>query len=210
LSQHRAEIQIDRYEAELRSRRAGAVEPATNPGRDAAVFVLFVEHRDRTGIVLMRRPRLRGKHRGEWAFPGGTREPEDGTLLTTAFRETEEELGIPPSAIEHWGSLEPVSTVGTRFRVWPFTGRLDPSAKIVPSAVEVEEIATVPVETFTSISMQRHIRLERGSTVRDMRAYVNEGRVIWGATARILSQIFDQSAGSINAATGNTAEVVGQ
>ena len=210
MPQHRAELLIDRYEAELRSRRAGAMEPAPNPGREAAVFVLFVERQQQTSIVLMRRPRLRGKHRGEWAFPGGTREPEDGNLLSTAFRETEEELGIPASAIEHWGSLEPVSTVGTRFRVWPFTGRLDPSAKFVPSAVEVEEIATVPIETFTSISMQRHIRLDRGGQVRDLRAYVNEGRVIWGATARILSQIFDQTWGSGDADTGNTAEVVGQ
>jgi 8-oxo-dGTP pyrophosphatase MutT (NUDIX family) len=210
LSQNRAQLAIDHYEAELRSRRTGAANPIPDHGRDAAVFVLFIEQPGYTGVVMMRRPRFRGKHRGEWAFPGGTREPEDSDLLRTAFRETEEELGIPSSAIEHWGPIEPVTTVGTKFRVWPFTGRLDPTAKIIPSTAEVDEVATVPVETFTSISTRRHIRLHRDGQVRDLRAYVNDGRVIWGATARILSQIFDQPGGISDAVTGGTAEVVGQ
>ena len=87
---------------------------------------------------MMRRPRNRGSHRGEWAFPGGVREQHDGTLLRTAFRETEEEFGVAEHLIDHWGGLDPVKTVGTKFEVWPFTGWLDPGADIVPSADEVD------------------------------------------------------------------------
>ena len=158
----------------------------------------------------MRRPRLRGRHRGEWAFPGGMREPEDEGLLQTAFRETEEELGIPASAIEFWGPLEPVTTVGTQFSVWPFTGRLDPAARLVPSKAEVEEIARFPVDTFISLSMRRSIQLRRGGLLRNLRAYALDGMVVWGATARILSQIFDPPAGADDAESDEIAEVVGQ
>lgn len=209
----RAQHLIQTYEAVLRPRKAGATEPDGIDPRSAAVFVLFTERDGRAEILLMRRPRLRGRHRGEWAFPGGMREPHDDGLLQTAFRETEEELGIAPSSIEHWGSLEPVTTTGTKFRVWPFTGRLDSSAKIVPSKAEVEEVARFPVEAFTSLSMRRSIQLRRDGSVRNLRAYAHDGMVVWGATARILSQIFDPPA-SVKSAIWQTGEevskVVGQ
>lgn len=157
----------------------------------------------------MRRPRGHGSHRGEWAFPGGVREAHDDGLLQTAFRETEEELGIPAEAIDQWGGLEPVTTVGTRFQVWPFTGWLDPAARIRPSADEVEEVKAFPLETFTSISMRRSIHLRRDGTVRDLRAYVHNGMVVWGATARILSQIFDAPESAGGRETGEIPEVSG-
>lgn len=160
--------------------------------------------------MLMRRPRHRGSHRGEWAFPGGVREPEDGGLIRTAFRETEEEFGIPEDAIDYWGALEPVQTVGTKFQVWPFTGWLDPSARIVPSKDEVEEVAEFPLETFTSTARRRSIHLRRDGLVRDLHAYVHDGMVVWGATARILSQIFDSQESTGGDIAGEFPEVVGQ
>lgn len=194
----------------LRPRSAVAPPLETTTLRSAAVFVLFTERNGKAEVLLMRRPRLRGRHRGEWAFPGGMREPEDEGLLQTAFRETEEELGIPPSAIEYWGPLEPVTTVGTQFCVWPFTGRLDPAARLVPSEDEVEEIARFPVDTFISLSMRRSIQLRRGGLLRNLRAYALDGMVVWGATARILSQIFDPPTGADDAEPDEIAEVVGQ
>jgi 8-oxo-dGTP pyrophosphatase MutT (NUDIX family) len=206
LPSSRAQQLIQTYEAILRPRITVAPLPAATGQRCAAVFVLFIERNGEAEILLMRRPRLRGKHRGEWAFPGGMREPGDGDLLQTAFRETEEELGITPSAIDYWGPLDPVSTVGTQFSVWAFTGLLDPTAKIVPSAVEVEEISRFPIDTFTSLSMRRSIQLRRGGQMRDLRAYVHDGMVVWGATARILSQIFDPPSGASDAESDDVAE----
>lgn len=210
MNSNRAQHLIEKYEADLRSRRVSATEPHFEASRSAAVFVLFTVTDEQPQIVLMRRPRSRGRHRGEWAFPGGVREVQDDGLLGTAFRETEEELGVPGSAIEHWGGLEPVMTVGTQFQVWPFTGWLEPSTKIIPSEDEVEEVARFPLETFTSLSMRRSIHLRRSGLVRDLRAYVHDGMVVWGATARILSQIFDSSKSTDRNAEQEVSKVVGQ
>jgi 8-oxo-dGTP pyrophosphatase MutT (NUDIX family) len=120
------------------------------------------------------------------------REPGDASLLRTAYRETEEELGIPQQAIDHWGALEPVQTNGTGFTVWPFTGRLEGDFELHPSAEEVAEVAKVPADQFTAPDMRRSILLRRDGGVRRLHAYACEGRVIWGATARILAQIFDE------------------
>lgn len=204
----RANRLIHRYESLLRTRNAGA-EPPVAAARTAAVFVLFTVREGQAEVLLMRRPRERGRHRGEWAFPGGMMEPGDGELLQTAFRETEEELGIPASAIDHWGPLDPVTTVGTEFLVWPFTGWLDPAAIIIPSPDEVEEVVQFPVETFTTGSMRRTIRLHRGGQVRDLRAYVHNGMVVWGATARILAQIFDMTGPEIDEKDQQVSKVVG-
>ncbi len=209
MSSNRARQLIETYEAMLRSRHVNAEEPSFTRARSAAVFVLFTIRNERAEVLLMRRPRERGSHRGEWAFPGGVREAHDGGLLQTAFRETEEEMGIPVDAIEYWGGLEPVTTVGTRFQVWPFTGWVDPAAKIYPSADEVEEVATFPLETFTSIATRRSIQLRRDGTVRDLRAYAHNGMVVWGATARILSQIFDTPESTGDQEAGEISEVAG-
>lgn len=206
----RAQNLIDGYEANLRARSVSAAEPTFSKARGAAVFVLFTIRDEQAQVVLMRRPREHGTHRGEWAFPGGVRESSDGPLLRTAFRETEEELGIPENAIDYWGGLEPVKTVGTKFEIWPFSGWLDPSAVLVPSEHEVEEVAEFPVETFTSVTKRRSIHLRRDGVVRDLQAYAHEGMVVWGATARILSQIFDASESVGGESAGEFPEVVGQ
>ena len=191
LTSSRASSQIARYEALLRARETVAAQTPAGQPRHAAVFVLFAERGDEADVLLIRRPLDRGRHRGEWAFPGGVSEREDVSLLQTAFRETEEELGIPAEFIEHWGALEPVSTNGTGFTVWPFTGRLLPGIELTPSADEVADVARVCTDDFCAPEMRRSILMRRDGSVRSLHAYACGGRVIWGATARILGQIFD-------------------
>jgi 8-oxo-dGTP pyrophosphatase MutT (NUDIX family) len=153
--------------------------------RTAAVTVLFAIQDSEPKILLIRRAAHRGNHRTEWAFPGGVLEPDDPTLKDAALRETYEEVGIPASNIECWGPLPKVIT-GTGYEVWPFAGRLCENARLTPAPEEVEDYAFIPVERLADASARRHITLMRDDASRHWDAIEYKGRIIWGATARII------------------------
>ena len=162
----------------------GEMEPGS-PRRSAAVTVLFAIRDGRPTMLLIRRAAHRGNHRTEWAFPGGVAEPTDDSLLYTALRETHEEVGVQESQINTWGPLPKVIT-GTGFEVWPFAGRLCDNARLTPAPEEVDDYAYIPVERLADASARRQITLVRSDMTRNWDAIEHEGRIIWGATARII------------------------
>lgn len=155
------------------------------PRRRAAVTVLFAVRADSPTMLLIRRAAHRGNHRTEWAFPGGVAESTDASLLDTALRETHEEIGVPASKIQCWGPLPKVIT-GTGFEVWPFAGRLCENARLTPAQEEVDDYAFIPVDRLADESARRQITLMRDNVTRQWDAIEHEGRIIWGATARII------------------------
>ena len=155
------------------------------PRRRAAVTVLFALRDEIPTMLLIRRAAHRGNHRTEWAFPGGVVEPTDESLLATALRETHEEIGIPPSLIDTWGPLPKVIT-GTGYEVWPFAGQLCENARLTPEREEVDDYAYIPVHRLSDASARRQITLMRDNLTRQWDAIEHEGRIIWGATARII------------------------
>ena len=161
------------------------------PRRRAAVTVLFAVRGATPTMLLIRRAAHRGNHRTEWAFPGGVVESEDPTLLDTALRETHEELGVPSSKIENWGPLPKVIT-GTGFEVWPFAGRLCDNARLTPAPEEVDTYAYIPVGRLADVSARREITLMRNDITRKWDAIEHDGKIIWGATARIIQSTMSQ------------------
>src|SRR5690606_1071486 len=95
-------------------------------GRSAGVLVLFGASREslrEPSLLITRRTDSVGSHKGQMAFPGGMSEPEElasgqAGIARTALRETHEEVGIPPSAVELVGALPELTTI-TDFRVTP-------------------------------------------------------------------------------------------
>lgn len=156
--------------------------------RNAAVTVLFTLLDREPCIVMIRRSATGGQHRTEWAFPGGIVERTDATLLRAALRETEEELGIRAELIDIWGPLPSVIT-GTGYEVWPFTGRLRQDATIAPANDEVEDVAYIPVRVLSDQVNRRSIMLVRRDGEREWDAIAYDGRVIWGASARIIASV---------------------
>ena len=155
------------------------------PRRRAAVTVLFSLMDETPTLLLIRRAAHRGNHRTEWAFPGGVSEPTDDSLLDTALRETHEEIGVPQSQIENWGPLPKVIT-GTGYEVWPFTGRLCENARLTPEREEVDDYAFIPVDRLADVAARRQITLMQNNLTRRWDAIEHEGKIIWGATARII------------------------
>jgi len=84
--------------------------------------------------AIKRVDRLR-HHAREIAFPGGKPDPGDRDLMDTAFRETEEELGISRDRLHLLGPLAPVPTATSRFTLNPFVALVEagltPENKVV-------------------------------------------------------------------------------
>ena len=182
--------QIIHYQTLLKPSKGGRLPKSNDGEKHAAVFVLFMEKYEKLCLLFIRRSLTANKHRGEWAFPGGVREANDKNVLETAYRETNEELGILKSEIQYWGPLKPVITLGSGYTVWPFTGLLHRKPNLIPSPIEVAEVAFIPAEVFNQNEKYRDITIQRGKDLQSSIAFTYKGKVIWGATARILNQIF--------------------
>lgn len=113
--------------------------------RESAVLVpIFRDAVGEATLVLVRRTNY-GVHGGQLAFPGGKREPADASLLATALRETEEEIGLPAAAIEVLAELPPVHTRSNGFQIAPFLARISPPPTWRFDPIELAEVLQVPV-----------------------------------------------------------------
>jgi 8-oxo-dGTP pyrophosphatase MutT (NUDIX family) len=167
---------------------------------DAAVLVpLYVRDGELHAVFTKRREDLR-RHPGEISFPGGRYDEGEEDLRATALREAHEEIGLPPEAVEIVGALQPTPTIATGYAVYPFVGLIKPNQKWTLSASEVAEVLELPLAALQRGYGRRRLT-RRGVPIRTDTYLVGEN-LIWGATARILSDLFDRIGALIRAETG--------
>lgn len=140
------------------------------------------------GILLTRRRPDLPSHGGEISFPGGRWEEQDRTLLRTALREAEEEIGLDPGRVSVLGRLDPVLTFVSNHRIWPYVGLVSSGEPWCPSPLEVESVLELSLAELRSA--HRRVVLELPSGPRRTEAYVIGENTIWGATCRILEALF--------------------
>jgi len=156
--------------------------------RDSAVLAPFILRGAEPRLLFTLRPEHLRRHAGQISFPGGARDPEDPTPLHTALREMREELGVPQESVEVLGMLDEMVTT-SEFRVVPYVGLLDPSVELHPDAGEIAELLEIPVPDLLVPGLRRtEKRFYRGAE-RDVYFYDVGRHTIWGATARILSNL---------------------
>jgi 8-oxo-dGTP pyrophosphatase MutT (NUDIX family) len=140
-------------------------------------------------VFTLRREDLR-RHAGEISFPGGRRDEADASLWATALRESHEELGLPPEAVELIGALQPTPTFVTNYAIYPFVGLIEPGFAWVPQETEVGQVLELPLEAVRAGYARRRL-VRRGIPFRTD-TYEVEGHVIWGATARIVADLLER------------------
>ena len=157
---------------------------------DAAVLVpIYLEGDALHAVFTKRRENLR-RHAGEISFPGGRHEQDEPDLVGTALREAHEEIGLPGEAVDIVGALAPTPTIATGYSIYPFVGVIEPGLKWTLSAREVAEVLELSLrEVRDGYSRRRLIR--RGIPILTDTYVVGE-YLIWGATARILTDLFDR------------------
>ncbi len=157
---------------------------------DAAVLVPLYLHDGELHAVFTRRHAGLRRHAGEISFPGGRQEPGDRDLLQTALREADEEIGLPADAVDVIGALEPTWTVATGYAIQPFVGLIEPGRSWRANASEVAAVLELSLRRVREGAARRRIA-RRGVLVRTD-VYDVEDQVIWGATARIVSDLLER------------------
>ena len=155
----------------------------------AAVLMGIAEREAGPSFLLTRRTNTVSTHKGQVSFPGGQREQGDRSLEQTALRETFEELGIRSQHIEIAGRLNDYLAV-THSRVTPFAGFIHGSPDITPCAEEVARVFWVPLRLFLEAEPRIEIWERLGKSV-PVHFYDYENEVIWGLTARMITDFLD-------------------
>jgi 8-oxo-dGTP pyrophosphatase MutT (NUDIX family) len=158
---------------------------------DSAVLApLYRDPRGELRLVFIRRG-PGGRHGGQIAFPGGRREAEDATLLATALREAEEEVGLNPAQVEILTQLPTIETMATGFRVAAFLGKLNGAPPTWRrQETEIEEILEV---RLSDLGPEAHAveqwQLPGWPEAREIPFYWIGPYKLWGATYRIVEAI---------------------
>ena len=160
--------------------------------RQSAVLILLFEENGKIKTPFIRRNIYDGVHSGQIALPGGGFETHDNTLINTALRETEEEIGIAKNQVKVLGTLSKIYIPPSNFDVLPVVGYLEntPTLKIDPT--EVSEAFLVDLDHLVSpacVSTSR-VKLQNGSEI-EIPCYQISDYTIWGATAMILSEFIE-------------------
>ena len=128
-------------------------------------------------------------HKGQFSFPGGIVDVRDASRVETALREAWEEIHLPAEAVEVLGLLDDTPTRATNFIITPVVGIVRDPVEFRPDGREIERVLEVPLQTLRDPSIFRTEIWERNGEPHPVLFYqVSADDVVWGATARILSQ----------------------
>ena len=180
-----------------------AVDPSV--AREAAVLILFGvldEHPSRfhseaipddLDVLFVERASTLNDHPGQVAFPGGGVDASDADVVAAALREANEETGLDPSGVRVLGTLPKVGLPVSNFLVTPVLGWWDkPTPVDVVDEAESASVFRVPVADLLNPANRRTTVLRRGGQEHRGPAFLVNGVVVWGFTALLLDEVFNQ------------------
>ena len=156
----------------------------------AAVLVGFREGVQPRLVLTVRTDHLQA-HAGQVAFPGGRTDPADGDALTTALRESEEEIGLDRALVTPLGYLDCFETI-SGFCITPVVAKIAAEARLYPAPDEVAEVFEVPLAFLLEPANLRRYTMEFRGHRRPMVEFVHGGHRIWGATAAMLYNLLER------------------
>lgn len=190
------ETQLSSADIDASYRGDHDLNPASFPGevttfKPAAVLVPIVMRQAEPSVILTRRASHLKKHAGQISFPGGRAEDADDSIVHTALRESEEEIGLNPNLVDVVGTLSTYVTV-TQYSVVPVVGLVEPDFDLTPEEGEVSEIFEVPLGFLLDKSNhQKHSGFHNGIE-RFWYAMPYNDYYIWGATAGMIKDLSER------------------
>jgi len=152
---------------------------------EAGILVPITDNeRDPEMIFTLRSSNLK-THRGQVAYPGGKRDPDDASLIATALRETHEEIGLPPDQVKVIAPLSQVMSLH-RILVTPYVGVVPGDHHLEPNPHEIESVFRVPISWFLEDQRERTDTLSFLNSTLYVPCYRWQQYQIWGLSAVVL------------------------
>lgn len=158
--------------------------------KNAAVMTLIYPSDNIPTLLFIERPVYDGAHSGQIAFPGGKFEKGDSSFLDAALRETKEEIGIERQHIKVVGALSEVFVLASNFMVYPFVGLLNEVPALRLEEKEVANTLEIPLYRFFEPDIIKEKVIKNALGFNLMAPYYDlDGKVLWGATAMMVSEL---------------------
>lgn len=176
----------------LRAVPTGTIKPRFEhrmPPRPGSVLILLYEENGLIKFPLTQRPDYPGTHGGQISLPGGKAEPEED-LITTALRETEEEIGVKRDAIKVVGQLSQFFVIPSNYMVTPVIGYTHQRPLFHPDPKEVVRVLEGSIDQLIRPDAVQSKEI-LAAKMYPMQAphFEIEGEVVWGATAMMLNEL---------------------
>lgn len=171
-----------------------ASEPFPMAKRPAAVLICLNPSATGLSVIFTQRATHLKHHAGQVSFPGGKAEASDTSVIHTAFREAEEEIGLSTDALDVIGRLPDFRTI-SGFAVTPIIAK-HTLGVCVPEELtidknEVGQAFEVPL-AYLMNKENYYVQVIKRSSQNFPVYYLNyNGHLIWGATAGMLVHLRD-------------------
>jgi len=169
--------------------------------RLSAVLVLLAERERGVEVLLTRRSLALTSHPGEVSFPGGRVDPDE-SAHEAALREAHEEVGLASDSVTVLGELEHLNTIVSKSYIVPVVAMIDTETlartDIAPMTIEVDRVLWTPVADLVAPGAHHTERWLPGDQwpqipEATLHFFDTPTDVVWGATARVLVDLFDRA-----------------
>lgn len=181
---------LEQLETRLNQHSPWQLSSDLKPRAEAGVICLLTDEAE-PQVILTQRSGGLSTHAGEVAFPGGKRDPEDDSLLTTALREAHEEVGVEPDQVKLLGELSQIYSLH-KLAVTPFVGVVSPDVELRPNPGEIAAIFKTPLKFLLELD---NARIDKFAMVDGRTRFVPSWQYqqyeIWGLTAWALAELLN-------------------
>jgi len=165
------------------------IEKTESAHPSSVLIPLFPDDNNLLNVILTLRTNSI-RHAGQISFPGG-RKDNGETLLQTALRETNEEIGINPLQLTIAGSITPLYLHRTDNQITPFVGFMDKKPVLTPNPAEVQETIITPLKILLQGERYKRKEWNLKTATFDVPYWDIHETPLWGATAMIMSELLE-------------------
>lgn len=176
----------------MRATPAGVLTPKFEhklPPKPGSVLILLHENERSIRFPLTKRQDYAGAHSGQISLPGGKTEPGE-SLIATALREAEEEIGIDRNQVRVIGPLSNFFVIPSNFLVMPVVAYTLGEIEFKPDPFEVARVFNADIfELIRDDASQTKEILAANRYPMIAPHFAIDGEIVWGATAMMLNEL---------------------